>query len=72
MKDNPNAEIPSLEAVCARARALLQMLREKATATEANRAALPETVQALHDAGLTRICQPARFGGYEMGWDAPV
>lgn len=72
MKDNPNAEIPSLEAVCARARALLPMLREKATATEANRAALPETVQALHDAGLTRICQPARFGGYEMGWDAPV
>ncbi len=48
------------------------MLRDQAAATEANRSVVPETVEALHYAGLTRICQPARFGGYELSWDAPV
>ncbi|MDA1057578.1 MAG: acyl-CoA dehydrogenase family protein [Proteobacteria bacterium] len=67
-----NAQIPTLEAVAEGARALLPMLRGQAAATEANRTVLPATVEALHAAGLTRICQPARFGGYELGWDAPV
>lgn len=63
---------PSLETLKQRAHALVPMLREQAQATEANRSVLPETVAALHEAGLTRICQPARFGGYELGWEAPV
>lgn len=67
-----NHENLTLETVKARARDLVPFLRDRAAATEANRAVLPETVEALHEAGLTRICQPARFGGYELGWDAPV
>jgi len=63
---------PSLETLKDRARGLVPMLRDQAGATEANRSVIPETVAALHDAGLTRICQPARFGGYELSWDAPV
>ena len=67
-----NPQPPSLDVVKERARRLLPMLRDQAAATEANRSVVPETVEALHDAGLTRICQPARFGGYELSWDAPV
>jgi len=68
----PAAPPPSLETLKGRARSLVPMLRDQASATEANRSVIPETVAALHDAGLTRICQPARFGGYELSWDAPV
>jgi 3-hydroxy-9,10-secoandrosta-1,3,5(10)-triene-9,17-dione monooxygenase len=68
----PAAPPPSLETLKDRARSLVPMLRDQAGATEANRSVIPETVAALHDAGLTRICQPARFGGYELSWDAPV
>ena len=67
-----NPQPPSLNVVKERARGLLPMLRDQAAATEANRSVVPETVEALHYAGLTRICQPARFGGYELSWDAPV
>ena len=68
----PRTQPPTLETVKDRARALVPMLRDQAAATEANRSVLPETVAALHEAGLTRICQPARFGGYELSWDAPL
>jgi alkylation response protein AidB-like acyl-CoA dehydrogenase len=29
----------------------------------------PATMADYHDTGLIRIAQPARYGGYEMGWD---
>lgn len=71
MTERP-AQSPTLDTLKERAHELVPLLREQAGATEANRTVLPETVEALHESGLTRICQPARFGGYEMGWDAPV
>jgi len=67
-----SVNVPSLETIKQRARTLVPTLRDQAVATEANRSVLPEVVEALHETGLTRICQPARFGGYELGWEAPL
>lgn len=57
---------PSEAMLLGRARALVPMLRDKAQATEDNRALLPEVVAAFEAAGFYRILQPAAFGGYEM------
>jgi alkylation response protein AidB-like acyl-CoA dehydrogenase len=50
-----------------RARALVPSIRERGPEAEQNRRVPDETIQALKDAGLFRIYQPARFGGYEAG-----
>ena len=49
-----------------RAEALVPMLRENASETEAARRMLDEVEQAIHDSGLFRLMQPRRVGGYEM------
>jgi 3-hydroxy-9,10-secoandrosta-1,3,5(10)-triene-9,17-dione monooxygenase len=49
-----------------RARGLTPVLRERAQRTEDNRSLLPETRQDFVDAGVFRMLQPARYGGYEM------
>jgi 3-hydroxy-9,10-secoandrosta-1,3,5(10)-triene-9,17-dione monooxygenase len=49
-----------------RARALVPQLREHAAAAEAARAISPATHRAMAEAGLYRLFQPKRFGGYEM------
>ena len=59
-------EIPTVEELMRRARELTPLLRERAAATEANRKMLNENVNAIIDAGLIRISQPKRYGGYEM------
>jgi 3-hydroxy-9,10-secoandrosta-1,3,5(10)-triene-9,17-dione monooxygenase len=48
-----------------RARALVPMLRERAVETEKLRRLPDETVAALHETGLFRLFQPARYGGIE-------
>lgn len=53
----------------ARAEALQPVLRERAEACQSARSVPAETVAAFKQAGLTRMTQPARFGGNEMGWD---
>lgn len=53
----------------ARAEALQPVLRERAAAAESARSVPAETVAAYREAGLTRMTQPARWGGNEMGWD---
>lgn len=53
----------------ARADALQPVLRERASAAEAARSVPAETVAAFKAGGFTRMTQPARFGGNEMGWD---
>lgn len=53
----------------ARAEALRPVLRERAAACEAARSVPAETVAAYREAGFTRMTQPARYGGNEMGWD---
>ena len=53
-----------------RARALAPMLRERAQRAEDERRVPPESIEAIVDAGLARILQPRRFGGYEISHDA--
>jgi len=55
--------------VLARARKLMPVLRERALEAEQLRRMPDRTVADLIDSGLLRICQPARFGGSELGWD---
>jgi resorcinol 4-hydroxylase (FADH2) len=50
-----------------RARALRPMLMERASATEAGRRVSEDVTRALVEAGLYRLGQPRRFGGYEYG-----
>ena len=50
----------------ARARALIPVLRERAARQDAHRRILDETMADLKDAGLFRVLQPKRWGGYEM------
>ena len=52
-----------------RAKALAPVLRARSAKAEALRRCPEETVADLAAAGLLRVCQPARFGGYEQPWD---
>lgn len=54
------------EALIARARALAPVLRRRAAAAEAARSIPPETFADLKKAGLFRIFQPARYGGFDL------
>jgi alkylation response protein AidB-like acyl-CoA dehydrogenase len=53
----------------ARAEALVPALRARTEKAEAERRLPDETVADFSDAGLLKICVPARFGGYEQPWD---
>jgi alkylation response protein AidB-like acyl-CoA dehydrogenase len=52
-----------------RAGDLAPILRERAALAEKLRHVPMETVDDLRRSKLLRICQPARFGGGEEGWD---
>ena len=62
--------MPSVADLVARARALVPTLAERAAATEENRSMLDETLVALTKAGLFKVMQARRYGGYEMGLPA--
>ncbi|HWO73610.1 MAG TPA: acyl-CoA dehydrogenase family protein [Dehalococcoidia bacterium] len=66
---HPEAATITREALVERARAMVPVLRERAPRCEAARQLLPETVEDFERAGFFRICQPKRFGGFEMGLD---
>ena len=53
--------------IVARARALIPLLRERAVEGEANRVVNSDTVRRMKEAGLFRVLQPKRWGGYELG-----
>jgi alkylation response protein AidB-like acyl-CoA dehydrogenase len=55
-----------------RAAAIVPALRERAARCEKLRRVPDETIADLIDSKLLRICQPARFGGAEHGWDMLV
>jgi alkylation response protein AidB-like acyl-CoA dehydrogenase len=59
----------SRDDILARAENLVPVLRERAARAEALRRMPDETVADLVAAGVTRLSQPARFGGFELGWD---
>lgn len=61
--------IPSPEQIVARARDLAPVLRSRSARAEELRRVPDETVADLVSAGLTRIVQPSRHGGFDMGWD---
>ena len=57
------------EQIIDRAAALVPVLRERAATAEALRRMPDQTVADLVAAGIARIALPARFGGFELGWD---
>ncbi|HUZ72496.1 MAG TPA: hypothetical protein VMU87_05895 [Stellaceae bacterium] len=57
------------EELLRRAAALVPALRERSARAETMRRCPDETVADFEAQGLIRICQPARYGGYELGWD---
>jgi 3-hydroxy-9,10-secoandrosta-1,3,5(10)-triene-9,17-dione monooxygenase len=60
------AEIPSGEELVARAKALAPALKARAAAADLDRRLPKETIADFAAAGLFRILQPRRWGGYEM------
>lgn len=58
--------VPSREELVARARAIGPRLRERADAADAARNLPGETIREFAEAGLFRVLQPKRWGGYEM------
>src|SRR3954469_13390835 len=50
-------------------RALAPKLKERAQHSDALRRCPDETIADYIEAGLVRVCQPKRHGGYELGWD---
>lgn len=55
-----------LEDVVPAARALLLATSERAEKTEAERRLLPEAERDLRDAGMFKLLQPRRYGGFEL------
>jgi alkylation response protein AidB-like acyl-CoA dehydrogenase len=58
--------VPDSAELVARAAAMRETLRSRAEACEKARTTPDETMRELRDAGLFRILQPRRFGGYEL------
>jgi len=63
---------PSIEELVSRAKTIGTLVRDRAEQTEADRLVPAEAVARMRDAGLFRIMQPARYGGYEYGFNALV
>jgi 3-hydroxy-9,10-secoandrosta-1,3,5(10)-triene-9,17-dione monooxygenase len=61
--------LPSREELLRRAEALAPILEERAAKAEALRRCPDETIRDYLDNELLRICQPARYGGFEHGYD---
>jgi len=57
--------IPDPAELVARVKELHPLLRAHAAAGEENRRVAEESMQALQQAGILRIAQPKRYGGYE-------
>lgn len=58
--------VPSPEVLIERARAMIPTLKARAAQTTAQRKVPDETIAEMQEAGLFRILQPKRWGGYEM------
>lgn len=68
-KLNKPPAAPSVDELLARAERLAPVLRARSPEAERERRCPDETIADLVANGLLRVCQPARFGGYELGWD---
>ncbi len=65
-------EIPSRQALVERARALVPTLRERALQADRDRGIARATHELFCQAGLYKIHQPARYGGFEMPLDIMI
>jgi 3-hydroxy-9,10-secoandrosta-1,3,5(10)-triene-9,17-dione monooxygenase len=61
-----SADVPTPAAVLARARAMVPTLAARAALSERERRLPKETIADMQAAGLFRVLQPRRWGGYEM------
>ena len=69
-RSSPVGGAPALRTIVAAANDIVPVLRERAQATEAARRVPDETIRAFREAGIFRLMQPARYGGYEYGFTA--
>ena len=60
---------PSRDTLLARAHQLAATLSERSAECEAERRVPRATVADFIANGFMRLCQPQRYGGYELGWD---
>src|SRR5689334_9549777 len=67
-----SADIPSVAELLRRAEEISLIARERAVDTEKNRQVSADLVDKMKDAGLFRIMQPRRYGGFEYGYDVFV
>ncbi len=67
-KSHANATVTA-EEMLAKADALVSVLRSRSQEAEALRRCPDATVQDYISTGLLKVCQPAAYGGYEMGYD---
>ncbi|MGB9396764.1 MAG: acyl-CoA dehydrogenase family protein, partial [Pseudolabrys sp.] len=63
---------PSVDELIDRARAIGALAREHALETEQSRQVSAALIGKMRDAELFRVMQPARFGGFEYGYDVFV
>jgi alkylation response protein AidB-like acyl-CoA dehydrogenase len=63
---------PGVDELLDRARAIGALAREHALETEQNRQVSAALIGKMREAGLFRVMQPARFDGFEYGYDAFV
>jgi len=63
---------PTVAELIERARGIGKLAREQALETEKQRYVSAELVGRMRDAELFRVMQPARFGGFEYGYDVFV
>ena len=61
-----DAKTPSPAEMIARARAMIPALRDRAAQTARDRRLPKETVADMQAAGLFKVLQPKRWGGYEL------
>jgi alkylation response protein AidB-like acyl-CoA dehydrogenase len=61
--------VASSDELLASARELVPALKERAQQAEEMRRCPERTIEDYQRTGLTRVCQPERYGGYELGWD---
>lgn len=67
MKPRPiHAAAPTPAELIARARTMMPALAKHALEQKQRRGILPETIAEMRAAGLFRVLQPKRWGGYEM------
>jgi alkylation response protein AidB-like acyl-CoA dehydrogenase len=69
-RHSPVPGAPRLSQIVAAASNLVPVLRERAQSTETARRVSSASIDAFRQAGIFKLMQPARYGGYEYGFTA--